>query len=190
MKRLFRKTQPTPNDRLATIWAIVEARSTLPAMIVIASATDDDDTTSIARGLADVAGNAGQTTGYLRINAGGRPNTGPAPYTELSISPRGSSREAFDEALTTWRSIYDVIVVDVTNLGSEPLGAHAARVADGVVVAICSQRRAVAADGELSTLLAELQAVVIGAVLAAPRSVNPPVRVTRERPRFEPAAQS
>jgi hypothetical protein len=158
----------TTSERLATIWAIIEARKTFPAIIVVTSATESDDTEAVARGLAQAAHSVGQRTGYLRLGANSGSGIVSAPYAALSIAPRGTEREAFDAALTTWRAMYDVVIVNASVLGSGALGAHAARVSDGIVVGVCDQRRVVPADRELARLLQDLKVSVIGVVMTAP----------------------
>jgi Mrp family chromosome partitioning ATPase len=189
MKQQSTAINSDPADRLATIWAIVEARNTLPALIVVTSATHADDTSSIARGLAAAGNSAGQNVGYLELTAGSRSTGASGPYASLSIDPRGSPREAFDGALERWRTMYDVIIVDAATLGSAALAAHVARISDGVVIAVCDKRRVVPADRELAVLLSELQACVIGVVLSAPLTKSAPTRVSRDHALLERAAQ-
>ena len=157
-------------DRFATIWAIIEARKTFPAMIVVTGATPADDTKSIARGLAEVAQGVGQRAGYLQLGADGRGTVTPSSYTVLSVATRGSQRESFDAAVALWRSMYDIVVVDAAILGVTALAAHVIRIADGVVIGVCDQRRVVPADRALARLLGELSASIIGAVMTAPIS--------------------
>jgi Mrp family chromosome partitioning ATPase len=176
------------SDRLVTIWSIIEARKSLPATIVVTGATHKDDTAFIARGLAQVAHTTGQRTGYLELKPDGRPGSSPAPYAALSIAPRGSQREAFDAALAAWRPMYDVVIVNAGTLGSEALGAHAARVSDGVVIGICDQRRVERADHILAQLLNELKTSVLGVVMTAPIIARQSPQLSLDRSRVEATA--
>lgn len=156
-------------DRLATIWAIVEARQTFPALIVVASATAMDDTQPVARGLCLASQDAGKRTGFLYLGAGIRrkPAGESLTYDELSISGRLSQRENFDALLTRWRSSYDVIIVEIPQLASCGLGAHVARLSDGIVVALFPDRQVTKTDRELTTLFAQLGTSLIGVVKTA-----------------------
>jgi hypothetical protein len=175
-------------DQLARIWAIVEARYTLPTVIVITCATQGDDTESIARGLAHVAHGAGQRVGYLRLRNDGERQSS-AAYDTLSIAADGLRRESFDRALASWRTMYDVVIADAAMLGCDPLGLHAACVGDGVIVAVSDQRRVVDADRDLARILAEIRASVMGVVITAPLGGAKAWPVLRDRPRLEPVAQ-
>jgi hypothetical protein len=177
------------SDRLATLWTIVEARRTFPVLIVVASASDTDDTTSIARGLAQVAHESGWRTGYLRLNPGAQPIPTINGYSELRVAERGSPREAFDAAITDWRRGFDVLVVDVTDVRSQFLAAHVARIADGVVVAVCAGRRVLAADHEFASLLKEISASMLGVVFCRPAVPASAIRRSPDVARLEPAAQ-
>ncbi len=177
-------------NALSTIWSIVEARQQLPAVIVVTGATGADDTEAVASGLASVALTTGQRTGYLRLSAGGPDNEASADYATLSISPRASQREAFDTALKTWRTMYDVVIVDAGGTDSEALRVHAARVCDGVVIAACNQRRVVAADHNLARVLREVRASLIGVVSTAPARDPKAIRALSGRSSFVPAVQS
>jgi hypothetical protein len=175
-------------DRLATIWSVIEARKSFPATIVVTSATQADDTVSIARGLAQASHAAGQRTGYLALAGAVRGATVTGSYAQLSIAPRGSQRESYDAALALWRSMYDVVIVNAPVLGSEGLGAHAARIADGVVIGVCDQRRVVPEDRKLVQLLGELQASIVGVVMTAAMSPAEAPRVAYDRSRVEATA--
>jgi hypothetical protein len=151
---------------LSTVWAIVEARQTFPAVIVVASATAKDDTEPVARGLSDVSEEAGKRTAYLYLGQGSRRN--PASdshrYAELSISGPQSQRESFDARFDAWRTMYDVIIIELPRLASCELGAHAARLSDGIVVALYPNREACKEDRELTRLFGQLKASLIGVV--------------------------
>jgi Mrp family chromosome partitioning ATPase len=159
------KKAPSPAiDRLATVWAIIEARKRSPVLLLIAGATAGDDTTSVARGLAVAAGHAGQRAGYYRLNADGLDSLATHGYSELIVPECASRRAGFDAALADWRLTYDVIIIDAADAHCESLAGHAARIADGVVIAVCGGRAVVTADRELATLLREVGASVFGAV--------------------------
>jgi len=179
----------TRKCRLANIWAIVEAREVSSSMIVIASATTTDDTPAVARGLAEAAHAAGRRTGYLQLAKETQVGAQRAQYAHLSITDRMSEREGFDAALAGWRAMYDVIIVDAADLQNRLLGAHVARVADGVVIGVCAQRRVMTADRELATLLSLLNASVIGAVMTPSPEKAATVQVSLDRARLKPAAQ-
>ena len=189
MKLHQRQTNLSQNDQLDTIWSIVEARHTFPALIAVAAATDGDDTTSIARGLAQAACSAGQSAAYLRLTAGNSASADAGSYAELSLAPRASKREAFDAALQIWRTMYDVVIVDIGNVHAEPVAAHVVRVAAGVVVGVCAERRVMPGDRRFRNLLAQLDAAVIGVVLSAPVPRVRSVRKARDRSRLATAPQ-
>jgi hypothetical protein len=189
MKQHTGDSNSTQSDRLATIWAIVEARKTFPAMIVVAAATAADDTGAIACGLAEAANAAGKGAGLLRLTKETRGGFASGAYAQLSIDSRGSERDAFDKALEVWRTQFDVVIVDIADARLGALGAHVVSVADGVVVGLCAQRRVVAADRELAALLTQLQSSVIGVVLCAPMAKTPPARFSPDHSRLAPAAQ-
>ena len=146
MKRSPKPADPSNSDQLAAIWSIIESRKTFPAVIVVTSATDADDTTTIARGLAAAAQQAGQRTGYLAL--GDNSAAEPHRYAELAIAARTPQREAFDAALPGWLSRFEVIIVNAPTLRSQPGGAHIARIADGVVIGLCKARKVIDADRE------------------------------------------
>jgi Mrp family chromosome partitioning ATPase len=177
-------------DQLARIWAIVEARNTLPTVIIVTCATKGDDTESIARGLAQAAHGAGQRVGYLGLRNDGGERQPSTAYDTLSIGADGSRRESFDAALVSWRTMYDVVIADAALfLGSDPLGLHAARVSDGVIVAVSDQRRVESADRDLTRILAEIHASVMGVVITAPLGGGKVWPVLRDQPRLEPVIQ-
>jgi Mrp family chromosome partitioning ATPase len=170
-------------DRLATIWAIVEARQTFPALILVASATAIDDTQPVARGLGLASQDAGKRTGFLYLGAGIRRKAlgEPLGYDELSISGRQSQRENFDALLGGWRRNYDVIIIEIPQLASCGLGAHVARLSDGIVVALFPDRQVTKADRELTTLFSQLGASVIGVVKTAVPAGNSDLNQAKNR---------
>jgi hypothetical protein len=163
------------NPRLATIWAIVEARVPNRAVIVVASATEFDDTETIARGFCQASQEAGKRTGYLALRSGRfMAHTSNEPG-ELVLPVRESARQSLDAALPGWRSAYDIIVVDVPELTTSTLGAHIASIADGVVVALYPDRRVKPADSELKMLLSQLGTSIIGVVRTSrPKDIPKP----------------
>jgi hypothetical protein len=177
------------SDRLATIWAIVEAHKSFPALIVVAGATAADDTDAIACGLAQAANAAGKNAGLLRLTNELRGGLASGSYAQLSIDSRGSEREAFDKALAVWRTQFDVVIVDIADIRLRALGAHVVSVADGIVLGLCSQRRVLPADRELAALLAQLRSEVLGVVLTAPVAKTSPARRSPDRTRLARAAQ-
>lgn len=189
MKQQLGDSNAARGDRLATIWAIVEARKALPAMIVVAGATAADDTRTIARGLAESAYDAGQSAGLLQLTKEKPSLLEPTSYTHLSIAPGGSEREAFDAALAGWRTHYDVVIVDIGDVRGGGLQAHVIRVADGIVLGVCADRRVVAADRELAGLLTQLGSEVMGVVLTAPPARPSLPRPSSGRSRLAPAVQ-
>lgn len=176
-------------DRLATIWAIVEARKSFPAMIVVAGATAADDTATIACGLAEAANAAGKGAGLLRLASEVTGGLASGAYAQLSIDSRGSEREAFDKALAVWQTQFDVVIVDVADALLGALGAHVVSVSDGVVLGLCAQRRVLPADRELAGVLAQLRSEVIGVVLTAPMAKAWPSGRSPDRSLLAPAAQ-
>ena len=158
-------------------------------MIVIAGATQADDTRSISRGLAEAAQGVGQRVGYLKLGSDGSGDIPSASYASLSVANRGSARESFDSALASWRTMYDIVVVDAGVLGKTSLGAHAARIADGVVIGVYEKRPVVPADREMARLLNELGASIIGAVTTGSISRADAVRQSRSQTTLRAAAQ-
>lgn len=151
---------------LATIWSIIEAVHPMPPTLLVTSATFDDDTAGVAQGLVKASNGAGgHHTGYLAL-CGGKLDT-QAPLPSLAL-PDGSSCTGFDEAMQTWHVKYDVIIVEIPALLGNELGAHAARTAGGVIVAVQENRTIQRADHELSKLLKRLGAPLLGAVATAP----------------------
>jgi hypothetical protein len=69
------------------------------------------------------------------------------------------------------------------------LGLHAARVSDGVIVAVSDQRRVESADRDLTRILAEIHASVMGVVITAPLGGGKVWPVLRDQPRLEPVIQ-
>jgi Mrp family chromosome partitioning ATPase len=137
----------------------------MPTLIAVASATETDNTEPVARGLARVSRDAGQRTGYLYLG----PRRPPVAeqkvaYTHLSLMNRPSLRESFDASLESWRDSFDVIIIEVPQLTLNQLGAHVARLAEGVVIALYPGRKVEPADRELTSLLAQLSATIIGVV--------------------------
>jgi hypothetical protein len=177
-------------NELGTIWAIVETRKALPAVIVVMGATQADDTEAISRGLAQVADAAGQRAGYFRLKTGAGAKSALSQYATLVIGSSGSQRESFDASLTSWRTMYDVVIVDAGTSGAEPLGVHAARVGDGVVIAACEQRKVVPADRTLARVLKEIHASVIGVVMTAAAGSQKPVAVLDGRSSLVPVVQT
>jgi Mrp family chromosome partitioning ATPase len=92
------------------------------------------------------------------------PSTEPG---ELVLPARDSARQSLDAALPGWRSAYEIIVVDVPELTTSPLGAHIASIADGVIIALYPDRRVKPADGELTMLLSQLGTSIFGVVRTA-----------------------
>ena len=152
------KVSSVTSNRLAMIWAIIESRKTFPTMIVITAASGADDTETIAHGLARAAHESGRRTALLGLCANRAGRSAPVPYASLSIPARDSQRETFDASAASWRTTFDVVVIDAAVLGADALGAHAARIADGVVIAVCDRRRVVAAARALALGTEDLQA--------------------------------
>jgi Mrp family chromosome partitioning ATPase len=191
--KMLPSPEPTSFDKLTTTWSIIEARPSLPALIAVASATKAEETEPIARGLARVAQEAGQRTGYLYLGSAKRivREHGYA-YTDLALSGRPTLRENFDRQLDSWRAHYDVIIVELPLLASCSLGAHVARLAEGVVIALTPGRKVAAADRELTALLGQLSASIIGVVKTGtvPSGATPlPARSKSLTSRFFPVRQ-
>lgn len=146
---------------LASIWSIIEVSRSMPAVILAASATLDDDVTGVARGLVKASKGAGHHTGYLALGEG------LAPKALSLVLPPGSTCAGYDDLLREWRETYEVIIVEIPQLLANELGAHIARTADGVIVVVREQRPIQDADRELSKLLKRLGAQLIGAVATA-----------------------
>jgi len=136
----------------------------MPAMILVTSATPDDDAIGVAQGLVNASKNAGHCTGFLAL---GGAFDAHAPAASLAL-PDESSCAGFDELLHTWRATYDVIIVEIPQLLTHNLGAHVARTADGVIVAVRTNRSVQLADRELSALLKQLGAALLGVVATPP----------------------
>lgn len=150
---------------LATVWAIIEARQTFPALIAVASATDMEDTEPVARGLAHASHESGKRTGYLYLGRARRPAREQAhEYTDFSFDAHRTQRQSFDSSSSAWHATYEVIIVEVPQLASCTLGAHVARVADGIVVAVHPGRKVMPADRELRVLFNQLHSSIIGVV--------------------------
>jgi hypothetical protein len=159
-----RIVKSTIDPRSAMIWSIVEARQANRALIVVAGATELDDTETIARGFCQASQEAGKRTGYLALRSGRfLAHTGAEP-NELALPERESARQSLDAALPGWRSTYDVIIVDVPQLTMSAVGAHIASIADGVVIALFPERRVKPVDNELKMLLSQLGTSIIGVV--------------------------
>jgi hypothetical protein len=138
---------------LASIWSIIEASRAMPAVILAASATADDDVASVAQGLVKASKGAGRHTGYLALGGGTL-----APNALSLALPPGSTCAGYDDLLRKWRETYEVIIVAIPQLPANELGAHVARTADGVLVVVREQRPIQNADSELSKLLKRLGA--------------------------------
>jgi len=156
------------NDRLANVWAVLEARNVFPVVVVVTSATAADDTHGLARGLANVAQATGRRTGLLALVPSPRSVSDAASYAHLSVAGRPATREAFNDVFVGWQAAHEVIIVDAGVLGSEAFGFCVVPKATSVVIAVCDQRRVASADHELVALLAGLQASVFGVVMTAP----------------------
>jgi len=177
-------------NELATIWAIVQSRKAFPSVVVITGATPSDDTESIARGLATAAQSDGQRAGYLCLSASARSKTSSGTYASLSVIPSGSLRESFDVAISSWRSMYDIVIIDAGTSGVETLGLHAMRVGDGVVIAAYEDRKVVSADRRLARVLREIGASVIGVVMTGSAVATKPAAITEGRVALLPAVQT
>ncbi len=165
------ETAGTSADRFALIWTIVEAGQEMPKLLVVASASASDDTERLARGIARAAHDAGQSAAYLYLGTEPRKSReSTSAYAELTLPVAESARASFDAAIKAWREAHDVIIVELPALAGCGLGAHVARLSDGVVVAVCPTRKVIAADGELKALLLKLRALIIGVVKTAPAS--------------------
>jgi hypothetical protein len=173
MIKLITKAPPRASlDQIATIWTIIEAKLELPAIIAVASATAIDDTETIARGLSHAAHDAGLNTAHINM---GRANTigDLEPYANLSLAGSAWRRDKFDSALSEWKMTFDVIIFEVPQLLTCPLGSHVARLSNGIVLALHPNRKVTPADRELKALTIQLGASILGVVktVAAPQPV-------------------
>lgn len=151
------------DPQLSIVWAILEARRSLPAMVVVASATEFDGSRAVARGLAAVAYGSGRRTAYLDLGIGSEQVAVPN-YVTVLAPPDHSEGGDFSAAVTAWRSSFDVVIVNVPALLSTRYGAQLARIADAVVIAVCEGRRITTIDRDLSAVFGELSAKVLGIV--------------------------
>ncbi len=161
---------------LATTWEILEVRQRSAATIVVTSATLVDDTEKVARGLCEASHDAGKRTVYVRLGGpwlfeSARTTT----YGELALSEQESSRHFLEETFPRWRADHDVIIFDLPALTSTDAGAHIVRIADGVVIALHSERRVRSEDENLSVLLSQLGATITGVVRTSKRVQKPTI---------------
>jgi hypothetical protein len=159
---------------LATTWEILEVRQSNAATLVVTSATPFDDTEKVARGLCEASHDAGKRTVYVRL--GGAllfEKTQSTTYGELALSERETSRHFLEDTLPQWQADHDVIIFDLPALASTDAGAHIVRIADGVVVALQSDRRVKSEDENLTVLLAQLGATITGVVRTSKRAPKP-----------------
>jgi hypothetical protein len=180
----------TPDARLGVVLAILTARFTSPALVLVTAATEEDDTRVLATSSARLVQATGKRAAYVPLvpsqlvseyrTAG--------PYTVLHPAVNTlSSPAAFDNAATMWREQYDFLFVDAPTLLSMTLVPHIALTAHGVLVAMRRGRAASARDRDAAAVLKHLGAVTIGVVTTPARLSRATVPSARTADRPLPA---
>jgi hypothetical protein len=158
--------------RLGSVLAVLTARFTTSALILITAATEEDDTSRLAESVTRLVLSAGKRAAYVSL----APSTlvfegsSASPEDVLRL-PRGmfSTPAAFDSAAALWRARYDFVFVDAPNLLAMTLAPHVARTADGVLVAVRRGRVPSRFDRDAAAILKHLHAVTLGVVTTSAR---------------------
>jgi hypothetical protein len=153
--------------RLSGVLAILTARFTKSALILVTAATEEDDTRLLATSIAQVVQAAGKRAAYVSLVSAplyfedetGGPHTILRPSVAALCSPA-----AFDNAATMWREQHDFLFVDAPNLLATNLVPHIARKADGVLIAMRRGRPVSAKDRDAAAILKNLGAFTLGVV--------------------------
>jgi hypothetical protein len=158
--------------RLESVLAILSARFTDPALILVTAATREDDTGLLAASLARSVQALGKRCALLSL-AGSALTSGEktaGPYTVIRPSAGTlASPAAFEQAATMWRQRYDFSFVDAPAFLKSPLAPYVARSACGVLIAMRRGRQASASDRDTAGILKNLGASIVGVVFTPAR---------------------
>jgi Mrp family chromosome partitioning ATPase len=134
-----------PPDPYITLRATVEASCKIPAIVLVSSVAPNDGKTTVSAGLATALAKAGSST--LTVDG-----------EKMCKKSRVDVERIFAEL----RERHDFIVIDGCTLADGALTL--ASLADGVLMAVRSGRKAVEADGEAAIVLERFGANFIGVV--------------------------
>jgi hypothetical protein len=168
-------TSTNAGVRLGAVLAILTARFTSPALILVTAATKEDNTTLLATSLAASLETSGKRCAYVPLATSqlSLDDKTSCPYVVLRPSDGTlSSQVAFDNATVAWRDQYHFIFFEAPSLLATTLVPHIARTADGVLIAMRRGRAASGQDRDTAAMLKHLGAFTIGVVTTPGRATS------------------
>jgi Mrp family chromosome partitioning ATPase len=160
-------------DRLQALRLIIETDIGASGLIFVTAATAEDAPGSLATSIAHAIAAEGRRTALLRLHASGQTDLeykvarGRRPDV-IPLQARGAGdgepRVSTERRLLEMRTRYEYCIIDGGVGATTSTALEAARLADGVIIAVSLNRLAVATDLELVPKLARINARFIGAV--------------------------
>lgn len=135
--------------QLRILRVAVEAEVGIPSQILITSASEKDDASGLALGLASAFGASGRKTALMRLESDGSRNT-----------PLGLR-------LAELKAQYDVCIVEGPPMLTSSASLDAARVVDGVMLVVGLGRHVIPRDHEVVPVLTRIGARLLGIVATA-----------------------
>jgi hypothetical protein len=163
--KFFKKKSET-SQRLSKAVAVASSRLTLPAAILVAGATNEDNTERVAVELAGQFLEAAYRVGYVALGTSRKKMQ--VPETVMMLNSSGFSQNPsagdFEARMQKWRASVDVVIIDAPSFQADPMALRFGPFVDGVIVALRAGRAVRPEDGELAEVLRSLRAVLLGVV--------------------------
>jgi Mrp family chromosome partitioning ATPase len=170
------RSQKALTAQLQLLCVHIESKLDGPSVIVVASAEDGDGKSFLAHSLADAFARAGHRTALLDATdsrtgdlerlalAGDHAKPDRPVILSNHQGETGISADAIANFVASARASFDYVIVETPTLASDAVAMKYARLADGVLLAVCVGRRPTDNDMLVAAMLEKAKTNVLGVV--------------------------